>query len=100
MTKTKKRLVIKNRVRFTIFVILAAVVVNIMFFALVPETTSADISHKTDVVYVCSGDTLWDIANEYVDDGDVREMIYRIKKLNKLSSANLVAGQSILVPLD
>lgn len=100
MTRTKKRLVIKSRVRFTIFVILASVVINMIMFALVPEQTSADISKKTETVYVNSGDTLWNIASEYAENGDVREMVYRIKKANQLSNANLKVGQSIVVPLD
>lgn len=100
MIRTKKRLVVKSRVRFTIFVIIAAVLANMMLFAVMPETTSADISHKTEEVTVCAGDTLWSIASDYAPNKDVREMVYRIKKLNGVSGAELIVGQSILVPLD
>lgn len=102
MYKTKKRLIIKNRVRFTLFIILAAALVNVAVFAfMLPGRTSADISHKTELVSVAPGDSLWSIASTYVgDNSDVRDMIYRIKKLNNLSSADLLVGQTISVPLD
>lgn len=102
MYKTKKRLVIKNRARFTLFIILAAALLNVAVFAfLMPGRTNADISHKTELVSVAPGDSLWSIASTYADDNtDVREMIYRIKQLNNLSSADLLVGQTISVPLN
>lgn len=96
----KKRLVVKNRFRFTVFIILAAAAISLMAFMFMPESTSADISNKTTIVYVSSGDTLWSIADKYTNNGDVREMVYRIKKLNNLNSSNLYPGQQIEVPLD
>jgi hypothetical protein len=54
----------------------------------------------TRVVLVGSGDTLWDIAADLADDGDVRAMIDRIEKLNALESGMVVAGQELVVPLD
>ena len=36
---------------------------------------------------VGTGDTLWDIAAEHADDGDVLEMMEHIKDLNDLDSA-------------
>lgn len=102
MNLTKKRLVVKNRFRFTVFLILLFALVGVTVFAFMfPGQTSADVSHKTDVVCVAAGDTLWSIASEYSDgQGDVREMVYRIKALNRLPSADLFAGQTLLVPLN
>ena len=102
MYNTKKRLVIKNRARFTVFMILAIVVFYMLAFATInPSKTNADISHKTELVYVAPGDTLWEIANTYCDeDTDVREFIYKIKKLNNLKNSNLIVGQSFEVPID
>lgn len=98
----KKRTVIKNRLRFTMFIIAAAVVVNTAVFAfLLPGQTSADISHKTQSVYAVPGDTLWEIASKYTAEGsDMRETIYKIKKLNNMVTADLIAGQEIIVPLN
>ena len=47
----------------------------------------------TRVVMVGSGDTLWQIAADLADDGDVRAMIDRIEELNALDTAMVTAGQ-------
>ncbi len=47
-----------------------------------------------------AGDTLWAIAADLAEDGEVREMVHTIKELNALDSSMLVAGQEIYVPLD
>ena len=55
-------------------------------------------------IYVSSGDTLWSIAkyeqenNSYYKGKDVREIIFDIKKVNNLSSSDLVVNQKLLVP--
>jgi hypothetical protein len=52
----------------------------------------------TRVVMVVAGDTLWEIAADLADDGDVRAMIDRIERLNALDSGMVVAGQELLIP--
>lgn len=59
---------------------------------------------KTKTIYVCNGDTLWQIAsnekenNLYYEDKDIRDIIYEIKKLNNLeNNFNLSIGQKIIV---
>ena len=52
----------------------------------------------TRVVMVGTGDTLWDIAADAADDGDVRAMIDRIERLNALDTGMVSAGQELLVP--
>lgn len=50
---------------------------------------------------VRSGDTLWDIASEYVAPGDdVRVLIEEIKRGNGLTTSVIVPGQVLLVPID
>lgn len=53
----------------------------------------------TRVVMVGSGDTLWQIAADLADDGDVRAMIDRIEELNALDTAMVTAGQRLRVPI-
>lgn len=45
------------------------------------------------------GDTLWDIANEYMTDEyeDTREYIEELKELNSLSSDNIQESQRLMV---
>jgi len=51
----------------------------------------------TRIVFVRSGDTLWNIAASY--PGDRREVVYRIMQLNHLHEASLRSGQRLLLPL-
>ena len=53
----------------------------------------------TRVVMVGSGETLWAIAAEMAEDGDVRAMVDRIERLNALDTAMVTAGQRLRVPL-
>ena len=46
----------------------------------------------TRIVQVHSGDTLWGIASELADDGDVRAMMEQIERLNALDSS-VLAGR-------
>ena len=54
----------------------------------------------TETVMVGTGDTLWDIAADAAEGGDVREMVERIKSLNALDSGMVTAGQRLRVPTD
>lgn len=58
---------------------------------------------KTKTIYtkvtVCTGDTLWTIASQYISkNDDIRELIYNIKKVNNLDSAIIIPGQELLIP--
>lgn len=101
MTTTKKRTIIVNKRRFFTFLLLATLLVNLLFiFACLPRNTQADTVEKTQEVIVCAGDTVWSLAEKYGDsDEDVRETVYKIKKLNDLSTTSLTIGQVLLVPL-
>lgn len=54
----------------------------------------------TRTVMVGSGDTLWAIAAEIADDGDVRSMVNEIEELNHLESGMVTLGQQLLVPAE
>lgn len=53
---------------------------------------------QTHAVVVAPGDTLWDLASEAADGGDVRAMIAHIEQINGLSGVSLSAGQSLRIP--
>ena len=51
-------------------------------------------------ITVESGDTLWTIAQRFVDDRtDIRKLIYEISDINDLESANLAIGQQLIIPI-
>ena len=53
---------------------------------------------QTEVVIVQPGETLWSIAGEAVPGADRRDVIIDIQQLNGLSSSQVVAGQTLVVP--
>ena len=55
-------------------------------------------AEPTQIVQVGTGDTLWDIAADLADDGEVRAMMEQIEQLNALDSGVLQAGQRLVVP--
>ena len=50
------------------------------------------------VVEVQPGDTLYGIAGDLAEPGEVREMVHRIQELNSLPSSSLSEGQKLSVP--
>lgn len=54
----------------------------------------------TETLVVAPGDTLWDIASDLGDDGDVRSMMREIEQLNSLDSVSLDVGQRLQVPAE
>ncbi len=54
---------------------------------------------ETRTIVVHEGDTLWGIASEVAEPGEVREMIHYIEELNALSGPSLMRGQELAVPV-
>jgi hypothetical protein len=52
----------------------------------------------THQVVVAPGDTLWGLASDAADGGDVRSMITHIEELNGLAGADLSVGQTLRIP--
>ena len=102
MRKTK--LVAKVKVIKRIIIIFSIIFCIICF-----EKISFSNNNKTEIQYeeICVeyGDSLWSIAcyeqenNPYFKNKDVREVIYQIKKINKLSNCNLYANQTLKIPV-
>lgn len=96
-------MVIKDKKKFVRAIIL---MIGVIFFIniLIPYRSFShqQISYKT--VSVLKGDTLWNIAkeemetNEYYKNRDIRDVIYEIKKVNNLESANLKVNQTLQIP--
>ena len=47
-----------------------------------------------------SGDTLWTIAETYMDDdSDIRKSVHELCKINDINASQLQAGMTLLVPI-
>jgi predicted Zn-dependent protease len=86
-----------RRGRIVVFA-LAMLVVLAAFLLLSSGSVATSTPEATTVVMVGTGDTLWDIAADHADDGDVLEMMAHIKDLNDLDGGSLQAGQKLRVP--
>lgn len=63
-------------------------------------TDSRGAATGTEVITVHTGDTLWDIASERADGGDVSSVMAEITRLNALEDGLVYAGQRLRVPTD
>lgn len=85
-----------NWIRFIIIVSVIIFLLSLLVSFYVDSKQKVELAEVT----VLSGDTLWSIAKNYsTSNGDIREFIYSIQKLNQLTSARIYPGQVILIPL-
>lgn len=93
------RLTRRGRLVVLTLALLAVLAAGVWLSAGSVATQERGTPEPTEVVMVGSGDTLWGIASEAADGGDVRTMIERIQDLNALESGMVVAGQHLRVPI-
>ena len=100
---TRPRTTVRLTRRGRVVVVMAALAIAFAIGVFV--TTAGSVATQrpgtaepTKIVQVGTGDTLWGIASQLDDDGDVRSMMEEIKQLNALDSADLQAGQRLVVP--
>ena len=86
--------------------VILALFVGLMFAALTvlgghsAATGEAGEPVQTRTVVVGPGDTLWGIASEIAEPGEVRAVMHHIEELNALSSSSLMLGQELAVPVE
>ncbi|CAM3429830.1 LysM peptidoglycan-binding domain-containing protein [Paenibacillus lupini] len=85
--------------------IVSAAVFVLLFTSFLMMRTNASSDHieaaalNEQTVVVTAGDTLWGIADRYLDGSkDIRKYIYKIKERNQLSTVELKPGQVIIIP--
>ena len=94
------RLTRRGRVVVLLASLVLAFAVGILVAAGSVATGAAGTPEPTKVITVGSGDTLWQIAADLADDGDVRSMMTKIESLNAMDGGMLTAGQRLVVPAE
>ncbi|HOJ10821.1 MAG TPA: LysM peptidoglycan-binding domain-containing protein [Clostridiales bacterium] len=90
-----RRYILKNKVRFAIFLSTTFLLLSIVFF----KTTVDGYKEKTyQEVKIKKGDTLWEIAKANKKGGDIRDFIYNIKEINELSDSIIYPGMVLKIP--
>ncbi len=98
--KKRKKYRIKSRPRFIISVMIMAglIIAGFNFITGLNETTALERTQYTEVEVV-SGDTLWNIADEYKgNDTDPRDAVYRISRINDVKASELEPGMILKIP--
>ena len=93
------RLTRRGRLVLTLFFLVALTVALTLFGASSAATGEKGRPVPTRSVVVQPGDTLWMIAAEVAEPGEVREAVHRIQELNALSGSSLAVGQELAVPV-
>ncbi|HHY24880.1 MAG TPA: LysM peptidoglycan-binding domain-containing protein [Clostridiaceae bacterium] len=91
----KKRYVLKNKLRFGLFVV-TAIFIGIVLFCGINTYSYKEKEYET--LIVLPGDTLWEIAKENNKSGNIRRYIYEIKKINHLEDSIIYPGMNIKLP--
>lgn len=103
MERTNRRHIrIKSKVRFIIFITIVVMAVFMTFNMTVgADKASGETAQKYITVEVAAGDTLWDIADQYMADSgeDTRHDVYTLQQINDLDDAGVAVGQKIKVPV-
>lgn len=101
--QNRRRQVRQHRIALilSLFSIITASILLISF-----STEANDMEHQPSYKYyksieITKGDTLWSIANDNFDSAhykDINEYVSEVKKLNTLSSNDIIAGRYVIVP--
>ncbi len=94
------RLTRRGRLAVLALAMLVALTLGLLWAAGSSATEKPGTPEPTRVVMVGAGETLWGIAADIADDGEVRAMVDRIERLNALDSGMVVAGQRLRVPVE
>ncbi len=82
-----------------VLIIVAVILGNTLFRTKDCMANSNEDKYFTNIT-VKRGDTLWDIAQEYMDKdhySTVREYVHEIKRMNNLTSDKIYVGQSLII---
>lgn len=103
-TTTPRRSTVRltRRGRLVVFLLALVIVLSVGIFLAQGSMATGEkgTPAPTRIVMVGAGDTLWDIAAQVADDGDVRGMVHEIEELNALDSGMVTAGQKLRVPTE
>ncbi len=84
-----------NMPKFITFLTIIICLASFITSMITNKVFSATSIEYTEIT-VCEGDTLWSIAMEL--NGNIKENIYNIKKVNGLTSSMIYPGQELKIP--
>lgn len=101
LTKRERAVKMQKRIIFITLVTIVSLIILLgsSIHALASLNDNRPVNKYYTSITVEDGDTLWDIADEYISGYNVDKADYvnEISELNNLSDGNIHAGQSIVV---
>lgn len=99
--KKRKRTYIKNKMRFTIFIIcMSLTMLSLLNILIVKNEAYSSSSIDSMKVVVEAGDTIWSIAKKHnYYNEDVRKIIHEIIELNNIEDCIIKPGDTIKIPV-
>lgn len=79
-------------------IVLGLLILSTLVFRAINSNASSTVAANYEVYTVQPGETLWQIAANYPHK-DLREFIYNIRSLNKITSS-LQVGQDLKIPIN
>ena len=100
LTTTSPVLRLTRRGRLAVTLLLTFLVLGVFLSAGGASVATRDAGDPTPIrtLEVQRGDSLWAIASEIAEPGEIRDMVYTIERLNSLPDATLSEGQVLAVP--
>jgi hypothetical protein len=96
--RTAVRLTRRGRLVVVFAFLSLAVALMIPMAGLATASLTGGTPEPVRVIEVGPGDTLYAIASELAEPGEIREMVHRIQELNSLPGAQIDEGQKLAVP--
>ncbi len=97
-----KKYRIVNKTRFFLFVtfVFALFAITITLLTNSIKVHSMTMREEFHEIRICEGDTLWNLALEYMPPKyDIRKMVYDIKEYNNLKTSYIFPGDIIKIPI-
>jgi LysM repeat protein len=96
---TSVRLTRRGRVAVVLLLVVVFLALLAMFGPHSAATGEVGTPVQTRTIEVGPGDTLWGIASEVAEPGQVRDMVHQIEQLNALDGPAVAVGEEIAVPV-
>ncbi|MCM1183771.1 MAG: LysM peptidoglycan-binding domain-containing protein [Roseburia sp.] len=102
--RRQRQLEVRRNILFLTLTMVLIILVSVFVISFSSEASDRDrsVSHKYYTsIRIEQGDTLWSIANEYMDSEHYRnasEYVNEIKAMNSLTSDRIIAGNYLIVP--
>ncbi len=102
--KLRRYQIIRRRIAYSILAVFIVLLISFTFGTIISEANDElpEVSYKYFTRYeVCKGDTLWNLAEEYIDYefyDSIGDYIDEVAAINHLRNDNITAGQTIVIP--